>query len=89
MLINLYKSLVTPIVERGSTTWGPYYILDQQSIKKMQRRATRLLTGLYDIHILNDHVIVPSYDHVIVPSYISLYCHGVYRLFTLWLSLTL
>ena len=48
MLINLYKSLVRPIIEYGNTIWGPYYILDQQSIEKIQRRATRLLTGLYD-----------------------------------------
>ena len=44
----LYKSLVRPIIEYGNTIWGPYYILDQQSIEKIQRRATRLLTGLYD-----------------------------------------
>ena len=48
MLINLYKSLVRSIIEYGNTIWGPYYILDQQSIEKIQRRATRLLTGLYD-----------------------------------------
>ena len=48
MLINLYKSLVRPIIEYGNTIWGPFYILDQQSIETIQRRATRLLTGLYD-----------------------------------------
>ena len=48
MLINLYKSLVRPIIEYGNTIWRPYYILDQQSIEKIQRKATRLLNGLYD-----------------------------------------
>ena len=36
MFINLYKSLVRPIIEYGNTMWGPYYILDQQSIKEEQ-----------------------------------------------------
>ena len=48
MYINLYKSLVRPIIEYGNTIWGPHYILDQHSIEQIQRRATRILTGLYD-----------------------------------------
>ena len=48
MLIILYKSLVRPIIEYGNTVWGSYYTLDQQSIKKIPRRASRLLTSLYD-----------------------------------------
>ena len=48
MYINLYKSLVRPIIEYGNTIWGPHYILDQHSIEQIQRRANRILTGLYD-----------------------------------------
>ena len=36
MLINLYKSLVRPIIEYENTIWGPYYIPDQQSIEKFK-----------------------------------------------------
>ena len=62
MLINLYKSLVRPIIEYGNTIWGPYYILDQQSIEKIQRRATRLLTGLYDTPY-SEHLDIWGYLH--------------------------
>ena len=45
--VNLYKSFVCPILEYGNIVWGPHYILDQRSVEKVQRRATKLIHGLY------------------------------------------
>ena len=49
MFLNLYKSLVRPIIEYGSVIWGPSYILDQQSIECVQRRFTKLLFEFNDV----------------------------------------
>ena len=46
MMLHLYKSLVRPVVEYGNIIWGPYYITDQRAIKKIQRRATKLIPEL-------------------------------------------
>ena len=32
----------------GTAIWGPYYVLDQQLIERIQRRATKLIHGLHD-----------------------------------------
>ena len=37
ILLNLYKSFIRPIVEYGTAIWGPYYVLDQQLIERIQR----------------------------------------------------
>ena len=47
LLINLIKSFVRPILEYGNIVWRPHYILDQRSVEKVQRRATKLIHGLY------------------------------------------
>ena len=47
--VNLFKSLVCPILEHANIVWGPHYILDQKSIKKVQRRATKLIHGLHNM----------------------------------------
>ena len=47
-ILNLYKSFIRPIVEYGTTIWGPYYVLDQQLIERIQRRATKLIHRLHD-----------------------------------------
>ena len=39
ILLQLYKSFVHPILEYGSTLWGPMFVLDQKSVEKIQRRA--------------------------------------------------
>ena len=48
ILLNLYKSFIRPIVEYGTIIWGPYYVLDQQLIERIQRRATKLIHGLHE-----------------------------------------
>jgi len=46
-LINLYKTYVRPVIEYGNVViWGPQYILDQQEVEKVQRRATKLINDL-------------------------------------------
>jgi len=48
MVINLCKSYIRPILEYGNIVWGPQYIIDQQNIEKVQRRATKLIHNLHD-----------------------------------------
>ena len=40
---HLYKSIVRPTLEYGNLIWGPFYLLDQQQIERVQRKATRLI----------------------------------------------
>ena len=42
----LFKSLVRPHLEYGNLVWGPFNRVDQQAIKSVQRRATRLVTNI-------------------------------------------
>ena len=56
-LINLYKTYVRPVIEYGNIIWGPQYILDQQEVEKVQRRATKLISDLQD-HTYDDRLAV-------------------------------
>ena len=47
--LQLYKTIVCPIVEYGYVTWGPHFGLDQQSLGKIQRRATKLIPTLHHV----------------------------------------
>ena len=49
MMLSLYKTIVCPIVEYGNVIWGPHFALDQQSIEKIQRRATKLISTLHHV----------------------------------------
>ena len=49
MLLSLYKTIVCPIVEYGNVIWGPHFALDQQSLEKIQRRATKLIPTLQHV----------------------------------------
>ena len=42
----LFKTLVRPHLEFGNLFWGPFNRADQKAIERVQRRATRLVTGL-------------------------------------------
>ena len=49
MLLSLYKTIVRPIVEYGNVIWGPHFALDQQSLEKIKRRATKLIPTLQHV----------------------------------------
>ena len=51
MLLQLHKSFVRPILEYGNTVWGPMFVLDQQSVEKIQRRATKLVREIKDSYV--------------------------------------
>ena len=38
--VNLYKSLIHPILEYGNTIWWPHYILDQRSVERVQLKKS-------------------------------------------------
>ena len=42
MLLQLYKSMVQPILEYGNVIWGPHYVLDQCKLEGVQQHATKL-----------------------------------------------
>ena len=42
----LFKTLVRPHLEFGNLIWGPFNRADQKAIERVQRRATRLVSGL-------------------------------------------
>ena len=44
-LINIYKSLIRPMLEYSSCLWNLGYIGDLQSLERIQRRWTRSITG--------------------------------------------
>ena len=48
LYINLYKSLVRPVIEQGNVIWGLHFILDHHCLEQIQRRATRIFTSLHD-----------------------------------------
>ena len=49
MLLQLYKSFVRTILEYVNTVWGPMFVLDQQSVEKIQRRDTKLVREIKDL----------------------------------------
>ena len=62
---TLYKSLVRPHLEYGNVIWGPHYAGDKKMIESVQRRATKMVSGLHDtpyqkrLKLLN----LPSLDY--------------------------
>jgi len=53
ILPQLYKSFVRPILEYGNIEWGPQFILDQESVEKIQRRAAKLVRGIEDLEYVD------------------------------------
>ena len=48
MLIKLFVTIIHPTLEYCNLVLGPLFVLDQRKIKKVQRRATRLLSPIKD-----------------------------------------
>ena len=48
MLTKLFTAFVRPTLEYSNVVWGPFFVLDQRKVEKVQRRATRLLPSLRD-----------------------------------------
>ena len=48
MLTKLFTAFVRPTLEYSNAVWGPFFVLDQRKVEKVQRRATRLLPSLRD-----------------------------------------
>ncbi|KAI8489231.1 hypothetical protein Bbelb_329700 [Branchiostoma belcheri] len=46
---TLFKTMVRPHLEYGNVIWGPHYSLDQQKVEAVQRRATKLVSGLREL----------------------------------------
>ena len=44
--------MIRPHLEYGNTIWGPHYPTDIVKVERFQRRATRLISGMKDIHYL-------------------------------------
>ena len=62
VIIKLYTTLVRPIVEYNNILWGPTYILDNQKLEKIQRRATRMIPSIThsSYHDKLQHLNLPS-----------------------------
>ena len=44
---SAYKGLERPVLEYGSSAWGPSGLLLQEELEKVQKRAPRFVTGNY------------------------------------------
>ena len=64
-MVELYKTLVRPIIEYNNVQWGPFYVSDNQIIERIQWKATRIIPSIS--HLLNHnrlrHLNLPSLQH--------------------------
>ena len=48
-ILLLYKSMIRTHLEYGNTIWGPHYQTDIVKVEGVQRRVTKLISGMKDI----------------------------------------
>ena len=78
ILLNLRIQIIfRPIVEYGTTIWGPYYVLDQQLIERIQRRAMKSIYGLHDQPYVDRlaRLHLPSLQYCRLRGYLNLLYH--------------
>ena len=49
MVSKLFTTLIRSTLEYSNSIWGPRYVLDQQKLEKVQRRATKMIPQLQDM----------------------------------------
>ncbi len=49
VFLYLFKGIIRPRLEYASSVWSPRYARDIDTIEAVQRRATKLVPGLYDL----------------------------------------
>ena len=42
----LYKAIIRPQLEYGNVIWGPFSVLDQAKVERVQRRTTKLVPSI-------------------------------------------
>ena len=55
LIVHLYKAIVRPHLEYCIQAWRPYLRKDIYMLEKVQRRTTKLITGLRD-HSYDDRL---------------------------------
>ena len=65
VIIKLYTTLVRLIMEDNNILWGPTYVLDNQKLEKIQRRATRMIPSITHLSYQDrlQHLNLPSLQH--------------------------
>ena len=65
VMVKLYKTLVRPIIEYNNVLWGPFYVLDNQKIEIIQRKATRIIPSISHLsyHDRLRHLNLQSLQH--------------------------
>ena len=48
IMLNLYKTLVRPHVEYGSSAWNLYYKKEKELLKRIQHRYTKMIKDMRD-----------------------------------------
>ena len=49
-ILSRYKSLVKPHLDYCSQVWNPHYVKDIKLIEGVQRRSTKLVDSVKDLH---------------------------------------